>query len=203
MAMTTKEKIFDVAVDLIAKNGFKATSIRQIASGVGIKESSIYNHYNNKDAILDDIIKYFMYSMGDTEGEVPDFDEVLDKYGIAGFYNVGSLAYQNKLKDPILLKIFRILFIEMYNNERIRDFILNYFIKGPVDGWVKIFDKCAEKNLIKKVDSKKLAKTYFYYGFYLIFENIVLKYPNYDYFKQDFFDDMEEHMMFILDLIKI
>ena len=36
--MTTKEKIFDVSIDLFSKYGYDRVSIRQIASEVGIKE---------------------------------------------------------------------------------------------------------------------------------------------------------------------
>ena len=59
--VSTKDKIFQVSVDLFSEKGFNAVSIREIAREVGIRESSIYNHYKNKDAILDSIIKYFMH----------------------------------------------------------------------------------------------------------------------------------------------
>lgn len=44
----TKEKIFDVAVDLFSKHGYHGVSVRKIAAGAGIKESSIYNHLKTK-----------------------------------------------------------------------------------------------------------------------------------------------------------
>ena len=49
--MTTKEKIFETAVNMFAKRGYKGTSIRDIASAVRIKDSSIYNHFKGKEAI--------------------------------------------------------------------------------------------------------------------------------------------------------
>ena len=55
----TKEKIFDVSLELFSQKGFNNTSVRQIAREVGIKESSIYNHYPSKQAILDEILKTF------------------------------------------------------------------------------------------------------------------------------------------------
>ena len=50
----TKEKIFEVSIDLFSQYGYDGVSIRQIAKEVGIKESSIYNHYPSKESILDD-----------------------------------------------------------------------------------------------------------------------------------------------------
>ena len=51
--MNNKEKIFHVSIDLFSKYGYDGVSIRKIASEVGIKESSIYNHYKSKESILD------------------------------------------------------------------------------------------------------------------------------------------------------
>jgi AcrR family transcriptional regulator len=39
--MNTKEKILREALDLFSVNGFEAVSMRDIASAVGIKESSL------------------------------------------------------------------------------------------------------------------------------------------------------------------
>lgn len=49
----------DSAINLISSYNFESISIRQIASGAGIKSSSIYNHYKSKEDILDTIYAYF------------------------------------------------------------------------------------------------------------------------------------------------
>ena len=56
--MNTKEKIFDVSLDLFSKKGYDSVSLREIAEEVGIKKSSIYSHYSSKEAILMDIFEY-------------------------------------------------------------------------------------------------------------------------------------------------
>ena len=56
--MNTKEKIFNVSIDLFSKKGYDSVSLREIADGVGIKKSSIYSHYSSKEAILMDILEY-------------------------------------------------------------------------------------------------------------------------------------------------
>jgi len=45
---TTRERILDEALDLFARQGFAGTSIRQIARAVGLRESSLYNHFPGK-----------------------------------------------------------------------------------------------------------------------------------------------------------
>ena len=69
MKINNRDKIFDVSVDLFSKYGYDAVSIRRIAGEVGIKESSIYNHYKCKESILDAILEYYISKM--TSDEIP------------------------------------------------------------------------------------------------------------------------------------
>jgi AcrR family transcriptional regulator len=52
-----KERLLDVATDLFSSKGFKGTSIRDIASEMGMSISNLYHHYKNKDALLLAIIE--------------------------------------------------------------------------------------------------------------------------------------------------
>lgn len=52
----TKILITEIAFKQFAENGFDSASIRTIAKEVGIRESAIYNHFNSKAAILDEIL---------------------------------------------------------------------------------------------------------------------------------------------------
>ena len=54
--MTTKDKILKEAFYLFSERGFHAVSVRDIARAVGIKESSLYNHFKNKQDIFDRIV---------------------------------------------------------------------------------------------------------------------------------------------------
>jgi AcrR family transcriptional regulator len=48
----TKEKILEVAVNLIIEKGFKATSMREIAKEAGVSNPTIYNYFPTKEKIL-------------------------------------------------------------------------------------------------------------------------------------------------------
>jgi AcrR family transcriptional regulator len=48
---TTRERILEAALDLFARQGFAGTSVRQLARAVGLRESSLYNHFASKEAI--------------------------------------------------------------------------------------------------------------------------------------------------------
>jgi AcrR family transcriptional regulator len=44
----TAQRILDAAESLFAERGFEATSLREIAARVGIREPGLYNHFANK-----------------------------------------------------------------------------------------------------------------------------------------------------------
>ena len=54
--LTTKDKIIDEALKMFSYRGYDSVSIREIARAVGIKESSIYNHFKSKEEILTTIV---------------------------------------------------------------------------------------------------------------------------------------------------
>ena len=53
----TKQEIMEAALDLFSVQGFEATSLSQIADAVGIRKASLYSHFENKQAILDALVR--------------------------------------------------------------------------------------------------------------------------------------------------
>ncbi|MEQ1489954.1 MAG: TetR/AcrR family transcriptional regulator [Terricaulis sp.] len=52
---STRERLLDVALNLFAQNGFAGTSMRMIARGAELRESSIYNHFTGKDELYREV----------------------------------------------------------------------------------------------------------------------------------------------------
>jgi AcrR family transcriptional regulator len=48
----TPKKLIDVAIDLFSRKGFKGTSIRDIASEMGMTTSNIYHYFGTKAGVL-------------------------------------------------------------------------------------------------------------------------------------------------------
>ena len=59
MMGNTKQKILNVSLDLFSQKGFSAVSIRDICAQVMIKESTVYYHFKNKQAIFDELLYRF------------------------------------------------------------------------------------------------------------------------------------------------
>lgn len=54
--MSTKERILDQSLQLFSTYGYHAVSVRDIADAVGIKDSSLYNHFESKQDIFNNIV---------------------------------------------------------------------------------------------------------------------------------------------------
>lgn len=48
----TRQRVLDVTSDLFQRNGYQATSMRDIAAAVGMKSGSLYYYYDSKEALL-------------------------------------------------------------------------------------------------------------------------------------------------------
>lgn len=201
--ITTKEKIFEVSIDLFSEKGYDAVSIREIAREVGIRESSIYNHYKNKEAILDAIIDYFMSELTKSSDITLEGEDLISQ-GPKVFFEVGGRIFIERMMRDKNEKIWRIIAIEVFHNEKIRNFFRKELLAEPITGWENIFSEMIEKKLIKPYDPRTLAYEYFSFAIFLFFEYFVLEYnEDYDSFMDLAMDKMANHAEFILESIKI
>lgn len=204
MKANNKDKIFNVSIDLFSEYGYDGVSIRQIASEVGIKESSIYNHYSNKQEILTTILNYYVEEMVSDDIPIEQASQNLDM-GFEYFYQAGSDAFLSKLKDERMMKITRLMLIESYHNDTVRDFLKKYIIEAPVNGWIGLFNLMKSKNIIERdCDAKQLSESFFYYGMFLLFEHFIINYPEDDErFFDDFMKKTESHAKTIFNSVRI
>jgi AcrR family transcriptional regulator len=207
--MNTKEKIFDVALDLFSKKGYDSVSLREIADSVGIKKSSIYSHYSSKEAILMDIFEYFRGLF--------EYDELLngtdlslsgDNELLVGnpelFYHMGSEAIREMFSDERNLKIWKLIFIQMNYNDSIRTFFQDEILVKPLMFWEGFFTVLKESGIIRRdTNPELLAREYYSFPIFLLLE-ICAKYD--DIPKDcldDFFSRAEDHVNFLLDCVKV
>jgi AcrR family transcriptional regulator len=61
----TEKAIREAAVKVIAKHGFQAASLREIAKEVGIRAPSLYNYIKSKEKLLYDLLKVPVSAMID------------------------------------------------------------------------------------------------------------------------------------------
>ncbi len=207
--MNTKEKIFDVSIDLFSKKGYDSVSLNEIAEGVGIRKSSIYSHYPSKEAILMDIFEHltnlFEYDelLNSKELMLSDDNEILLENPEL-FYHMGSQAIKTMFSEERNLKIWKLIFIQMHYNEKIRLFFQDEILVKPLVFWTGFFTILKENDIIKKnFNPELLAKEYYSFPIYLLLE-ISAKYDDIpESCLDDFFRQAEEHAKFLLDCVKV
>jgi AcrR family transcriptional regulator len=52
----TRQAILDAALDLFADKGYFGTSLRDVATKVGVRESALYNYFPGKDALFEALL---------------------------------------------------------------------------------------------------------------------------------------------------
>lgn len=177
--MSTKEKIIYAAIDLFSANGYSAVSIRDITRVVGIKESSLYNHFKSKDELLDVIFSMFMENVGKTSFREEEIDELLPGLEPEVFLQHHVLRFREKL-TPTMEKIWKIIYLEQFRDKRARDFVIKEIIGRAGAFYEKAFRAIVKGSGNKSVDPLLLATSYNYSILALSMERMLLQTDNMD-----------------------
>ena len=118
----TKQEILEASLDLFSVKGFEATSISQIANAVGIRKASLYSHFENKQAILDALVKDVLDQYAErsifAKADWDEYDDAEDKSALtpdaAAQMILGQIRYI--LHDPHISKARKMLAMEQFRN---------------------------------------------------------------------------------------
>ena len=202
MKTQTKDKIFDTALDLFSKKGYDSVSVRTIASEVGIKESSIYNHYSSKKDILMSILNYFEEYFKGNPLDNENIRKLLEE-NPEEFYHQGSEMFKQQIFEEKILKIMKLIFVQMYQIDEVKEFFLREILGGSTDFWSDVFEILIQKNVIgSDCNPNKLAEMYFGFSMFKLWE-IFLKYDDFPKAEIEImFDEVEEYHKFLLDSVR-
>lgn len=203
MKTQTKDKIFDTALDLFSKKGYDSVSVRTIASEVGIKESSIYNHYSSKKDILMSILNYFEEYFKGNPLDDENIRKLLEE-NPEEFYYQGSEMFKQQIFEEKILKIMKLIFVQMYQIDEVKEFFLREILGGSTDFWSDVFEILIQKNVIgSDCNPNKLAEMYFGFSMFKLWE-IFLKYDDFPKAEIEImFDEVEEYHKFLLDSVRV
>ncbi len=171
----TRQRILDAAVDLFSRKGYAAVSVREIARAVGIKESSMYNHFRSKAEVMESVLDFYQAEMAKSR---PPEETIVDKLAAVSaepFLRIGFERTMSIMADPTMGKITRIILMEQFRDERARKMVLNT-ITQSLPFLEKIFASMIQMGLIKPLDPKVLAVEYQYPLNTMFLEYTILKY---------------------------
>lgn len=152
--ISTKEKIFNVAIELFASKGFKGTSVREIAKVLGLTEGAIYRHFSSKDEILENI---FSYAEQVLFTPLPVEETLGTLQGQSIFRGLLEPLPEIINSESYMRKITRIMFNEMNQNEKIGQYYSKEYKQKTTLYTTALFEKCMEAGTIRQCDVKSLA----------------------------------------------
>jgi AcrR family transcriptional regulator len=197
---TTKQRLFETAVDLFSSRGFSGVSIRDISSGVGIKESSFYNHYKSKDELIIAIFEFYKTEFTQIMPAEERIETILSSMSPDEFLRQGISRFMQRISTPLIGKISRILSSEQYRDTRARELVLQDMIELPLAYAELVFTKMIEMGLIRRFDPKILAAEY-QYPVAFIFSTFLMQDPeNPD--SNSIEKKLTDHVSFFWNIIK-
>ena len=158
---STKDVIEQVALELFSKKGFKAVSIRDICKVVGIKESSIYYHFKNKQAIMDSLlvkIDLLIEKMKTTfNGVFAQINNVPED----AMCEVAVGVLMNYLLNSYVYKMISILTIERMSDANASKNYQRIVFDLPLIQQEQIFEQMVRKGFVKENAPAVLAQEYY------------------------------------------
>jgi AcrR family transcriptional regulator len=171
--MTTKEKILTEALSLFSVRGYDPVSVRDIAGAVGIKESSLYNHFKNKQDIFETILNEYSarwnalfggLQLSDADNQFSVDDRTVSMYRNmtqAQFRNIAEVIFEAYMTDEVNVKFRKMLTIEQYRNEEIRKLFRKISFDDSLDYQARLFQALIELGCFKRTDPYILAVEFF------------------------------------------
>lgn len=151
---STRDRILFEATRLIAQKGYAALSMRELANVIGIKPSSLYHHFEGKEALMDAILDNVseLYSayfarLEEANRNAKSFEEILDNMFL-------------ELKTIVSIHIFygfSVVMTEQFLMEKAGKIFLDVFNKYSIESIQRTFDDCVKRKIVPAFDTVSAA----------------------------------------------
>ncbi|WP_033168047.1 TetR/AcrR family transcriptional regulator [Clostridium sp. KNHs205] len=171
--MSTKERILSEALSLFSVHGYSSVSVRDITKAIGIRESAIYKHYKNKQAIFDTIIhisaeriNQFQQELINTAGQEVSDDT---NFSIDLIQKIYCRLFSFYLTDEILSKFRKMMIIEQYKSVELNTMFTEMFIEKTLRYQTEVFRQLIHEGRIGGTNPEIMALHFYSPVFLLLF----------------------------------
>ena len=160
---STKDKIFDVAIQLFSEEGYKEVSMRDIAKAVGINVSSIYNHFLSKEDILHSLYDFYEIHWRRSSHHVDELLALAETEEPLEVLMHLDFRFDESVEERMtsILKIASRL-IEV--DERSEGLFREHVFGGSTDALALVIERMIELDRIEPVNVKTLASLLAYHS---------------------------------------
>ncbi|GGH18377.1 TetR/AcrR family transcriptional regulator [Paenibacillus segetis] len=169
----TKQHILEVSLDLFSRKGYSSVSIRDICGKVGIKESSVYYHFKNKQDIFESLCQSFT----DVTYAIPqNFAVEMSKVTTVSeeaFLFVCQSFLNDYLMDDKVNKFIRMLILEQSTNSEAAELYHKVLFDEALSGQRVIFEWLVKIGFLKDNAVDSMVMDYYAPVVYLFHRYLV------------------------------
>lgn len=158
MAKDTKERILRTALEMFSQNGYAGTNIRELAAALNMGKSSLYRHFESKEAIWNTLLDRMIAYYGDRFGSADHLPPVPDS--LEGLVEMTMRMVDFTVHDEKIIMTRKVLAIEQFRDDRARDLASKHFLTGLTQMFTPVFQGMMENGLLRRNDPKILAFAY-------------------------------------------
>lgn len=159
--METKEMILEAALNLFSQKGYDASSVRDIAARIGIKDSSLYFHYKNKQAILDALMNQFITISEQMMAIIDNNIESITSMEDTTFCAVTERYVESYFMNDFICRFIMVMNHERSHNEQLRDCYIKWCIEKPIEFQSQMIAKLQAIGYLKKLDTQYITLEYY------------------------------------------
>ena len=152
----SKNRILDSAIELFMLRGFDNVSLKDIANSVGLRQSTIYNHFGSKQEILDTLFDFYCHHFLECRLSLNDVEYKLRNEGIMDVFRCVTYDF----KDEYLKKmtnITKIIFQRISIDDRAEEIAKSLLIAEGIQYVETVFNRAIEIGRFAPFDTHLMA----------------------------------------------
>ncbi|MCL1874859.1 MAG: TetR/AcrR family transcriptional regulator [Synergistaceae bacterium] len=146
--ISTKQRILDSATHLFSMKGYTETTIREIASLIGVTEASIYNHFPSKNSILEYILEEYSLLVSSNFFRQEKLSELKCNPTVDEILSCVELVYPDGKAEYYAKKLYVIL-QEQHRNPIVRSFVSECLILSTEHIFLNIINRLKELEVLR------------------------------------------------------
>lgn len=170
----TTQRILTVSAHLFARQSYDGVSLREIAQEVGIKESSLYNHFPSKQSILDRLIELYPSFVPAIR---PDRQELMQMLTLMQPEEIlkSIVMHSTKTTPGLIEDTTMVILSERFRSAAAAQVYHEHLLGAAVDYYVWLFDQMRERGLITTPNTAAAAQHYAIIVLHFIQEHFMCK----------------------------
>lgn len=163
----TKLRIMNAAMQLFADKGFEHTTTRDIATSVGIKDASLYNHFCSKQEIFDAAIEAYTNALSKRlreTGAMASPEDSAEPYvtsDTAAITQVVLASLQPLFEDADAILLRRVLESNRHTNACCKRLYQETFVERPLAIQESIFKELVNRGSFSPCDTHLSALEFY------------------------------------------